>query len=61
MIFSISLKTPDCLDSINYLNCGDEQKEECLKLAKKFITYNEYACLQFDTDKGTCIVLQNGK
>jgi len=56
MKIQITFKTPDVLDpSIDGLT--ENEKDEVILLAKKWIEYDEYVQLELDTEKGTCTVL----
>ena len=65
MKINLTFKTPDCLDAV------DEQVEdkdfethraECKRIKerlKKWIEYEEYVRLIYDTDTDTCVVRAN--
>ena len=54
MKFQLTFKTPDVLDQID----GPGKSSVCIKTAKKFIEYDEYINIEFDTDTGTAVVLK---
>lgn len=58
MKIKVLMKTPDCLDyATEYLN--EEDKTKLLQIARKWFSYREYVSLEIDTEKETCIVLEN--
>ena len=59
MRFRLTFKTPDVCDQIP--KGIDEENDAAHELALKFLKYEEYITIEFDTDKGTAIVVQPGK
>lgn len=45
--FSLSFKTPDVTDSLDVLG---PERMDALELVKKYVKYNEYVTLEFDTE-----------
>lgn len=52
----LSFKTPDVFDQLEDLSNSDRAKVE--KLAKRFVEWDEYINIEFDTTKGTAKVLK---
>jgi len=59
MKFCLCFKTPDVLDEIESLCLSDDEQEECLTLAKKFVENGEYIRIEFDTDRQTAKVIKD--
>ena len=60
MQFRVSFKTPDAItDALSHLqeSTDDENYEQALEFARKFVKYDEYLTVEFDTDAGTCTVV----
>lgn len=55
MKFTLSFKTPDVLDQA-FENTSSEEQEAIKKIAKKFIEFGEYICVEFDTETQTATV-----
>lgn len=58
MKFKVSFKTPDAItDALG--NVEDEDNyDQALEFARKFVKYDEYLTVEFDTDANTCTVLK---
>lgn len=59
MKINLTFKTPDCLDAVDE---QVEDKDECVRIKdrlKKWIEYEEYVRLIYDTDTDTCVVRAN--
>lgn len=77
MKFRITLKDPDVLicsieESLEYLKIDDvddeelesikeHRKEKILELCSKWFEYSEYLTVEVDTEKETCIVIENNE
>jgi hypothetical protein len=48
--FSLTFKSPDVLD---YLQVEPEQRDRALEFARRFIKFDEYVTIDFDTDSET--------
>lgn len=56
MKFTVSFKNPDAVDyALQEMN--EDERREASRTINKFIEYGEYANIQFDTEKGTAVVL----
>ena len=64
MKFQVTMKTPYGLDYALDDSCGsddeyDEEKIAARKVAERWFQYGECVTLEIDTEKETCIVLEN--
>lgn len=57
MTFTITFKTPDAVQVALEELPADADWESAQKVIDKFVEYNEYVRIEFDTDKGTATVL----
>lgn len=56
MKFKVTFKTPDAVDyAIEDLS--EDEREEAKETARKFIEYDEYVVIEFDTETKTATVL----
>jgi len=68
MKFRVMFKTPDAVeyglqssgapdDGMGHLDRDDEDVQACFALAKKFVQYDEYVTIEFDTETQTATVV----
>jgi hypothetical protein len=57
MKFHLTFKTPDVLDQLTHDHETDAQ-EKARMFALKFLKYEEYLTVEFDTDEKTATVLE---
>jgi hypothetical protein len=68
MKFRVTFKTPNAVeygllssgapeDGMGHLDREDEDVRACFALAKKFVQYDEYVTIEFDTSTQTATVL----
>lgn len=58
MKFTLTFKTPNATDAIDEASDADDDSISSLKLlVNKFVKYDEYVKIQFDTETQTAIVL----
>lgn len=57
MKFTLTFKTPDVTDEINELDADYDDILSAKDLADKFVQYDEYVTIQFDTETQTAVVL----
>jgi len=59
MKFTLSFKTPDVLDQLDYDIQDEDQRYEADATANKFLQYGECINVEFDTKEQTAIVLKS--
>ena len=64
MRFQIMMKTPDGLNTALNESCGDDDEyysevQDAYQAAQKWFRWDEIVTLEIDTEKETCIVLEN--
>lgn len=58
MLFKVTFKTPDVVDSIiEDLGLEANKERELRNLTDKYIKYDEYITVEFNTDNGTVRVV----
>jgi len=57
MKFTVTFKTPDAVQHALDELPADADWESTQKVLDKFVEYNEYVRVEFDTEKGTATVL----
>lgn len=61
MKITISFKSPDAVDcALDDMQIDKEERDEIKIKLKKFIQYNEYVHIEFDTEAETARVLRQG-
>ena len=57
MKIQITFKSPDALDCAT-ANLSEDEKDEAAEVIEKFIKYDEYITIEFDTETKTARVLE---
>lgn len=56
MTFRLTFKTPDVVDQLcEYMDVSE--LSDAVEFTRKFIKYGEYITIEFDTEKGTAVVV----
>lgn len=58
MVFDVEFKTPDVMDQAPD-GMSEEEKAVVQELVKKFLKYEEYITVRFNTDDKTAIIIPN--
>jgi hypothetical protein len=59
MLFRLTMKTPDALQSaIEDATDDSDARIKMEDLASEWMEYGEYITVEFDTDKKTCVVVK---
>lgn len=56
MKFALTFKTPNVTDRLDELCETEDERNEAKEFASKFVEYDEYVLVEFDTETGTAVV-----
>jgi len=59
MVYTLTFKMPDVLDQIDEQVDNEEDREIAKVVARKFVSYDEYATIEIDTETGTAAVKES--